>query len=107
MRINLRPFIACGGNIEGLLRAFIRTGREFTGSTETLEDRWERATVLQGRFPREDMRGFMAVNRRKGYPAVHHSSSYREKYHPSYRVALRSICIEEGVLVRGSRYVIH
>lgn len=99
VRINLRPFIACGGSIEGLLRAFIRTGREFTGSIETLENRWEAATTLQERFPGECMREFMEVNRGKGHPAVHHSSSYRENYHPSYRVALRRICLEEGVLV--------
>lgn len=97
VRINLRPFIACGGSIEGLLRAFIRTGREFTGSTETLERRWETASLLQSRFPREEMREFIAISRRGGYPAVHHSSAYREKYHPSYRVALRRICLEEGV----------
>jgi len=98
LRINLRPFLAAAGDTDRLLTAFIRTGREFRGSSYTLFEWWSALVSMQNRFAPEDMKEFMDRQSRNNFPAVHHSSIYRELYMPAYRVASKAICIEEGVI---------
>lgn len=98
LRINLRPFLSLGGDPEALLKAFVRTGAEYRGSRGSLMDSWRMAVQVQELFQRSLLSEYFEDQRRMDFPAVHHSSIYRELYDPAYRVALRSICIEEGVL---------
>ncbi len=91
-RINLRPFLASGGNPEVLLEAFLRTSREYRGSRARLERYGEWITGMAGGHlltpALRDIAGYMDTMRRSGYPAVHHSAIYRESYSPAYRVIL-------------------
>lgn len=100
IRVNLRPFVAAGGNTDRLLTAFIRTGREYRGSNEELIYWWETAVSQQTGFSRDEMTEFIEIQRKEYFPAVHHSKVYSQLYRPSYRVVLRSLCFEEGVQLR-------
>jgi hypothetical protein len=97
VRINLRPFIASGGNTHSLLTAFIRTGREYRGSTEELEYRLISSVSFQNRFTEEEMKAHIELQKSRAWPAIHHSETYSVLYKPAYRVALKELCVEEGI----------
>lgn len=90
-RINLRTYSAVEKlDPELLLSAFIQTGREFTGSKDTLDlyCSWfiymKEKDLLPVKFKNTDT--FFKDMMSSGYPAVHHSEIYRNAYSPSYRV---------------------
>ncbi len=89
-RINLRPYAEEELDPEVLLSAFIRTGREFTGSEDTLElyCSWfihmKNNDLLPVEFRNIDILFRDMIS--SGYPAMHHSAIYRNTYSPSYRV---------------------
>ncbi|NOQ23206.1 MAG: hypothetical protein GQ565_11235 [Candidatus Aegiribacteria sp.] len=89
-RINLRPYLASGYDPENLITAFIRTGKEFTGSTEKLElyCRWLLRIADDGLLTvnLQAIDQYLSEIAKSDYPAVHHSSVYRSAYSPSYRV---------------------
>lgn len=93
VRVNLRPYLARGGEQEALLRAFIRTANEYPGEAGTLERYWSVAEAMcsEGELPfsHSDMETFFAARREQGFPAVHHSEDYGEHYRPAYRVIQR------------------
>jgi hypothetical protein len=90
VRVHLRPFLAQGGDTEMLLSAFLRTAHAFVGSKENFERYWKTALSL-GKFPQQKMDNFIAPLREQEYPAVHHSTTYREEYRPAYRVVLAKL----------------
>ena len=95
VRINLRPYLANGGDPAALFEAFVRTGREYRGAGATLQRYWcyaERmATAGLLAFAPEALQGFFAKMRAAGFPAVHHSPAYTTAYRPAYRVVLREL----------------
>ena len=91
LRVNLRPYVASGGDTVALLNGFIRTGREYSGSTDDLAQVWNTVTGIQSQFSRSEMGLFIAHQEATGFSAVHHSEVYRELYRPAYRV----VCIKE------------
>lgn len=98
LRINLRPFVEGGGDTDRLLTAFIRTGREYRGSNEELVYWWGLLPGLQSKFDKDELSGYIEARRMEYFPAVHHSEEYRKLYKPCYRVALKGICRELGVI---------
>jgi len=103
VRLNLRPYVAAGHDPERLLDAFVATANRVRGSREAMRDRLiEAVAVLRegGRAQLAD--GLEEVSRTAaagGYPAAHHSGTYRAAYRPAYRVVLRTL-LDEGL--RGS-----
>lgn len=94
VRLNLRPYIAAGGDPALLLEAFTRTAQEFHGSVETLR-RYLRYAVkidLGGDLPftLDTMLEFFARMEKLGFPAAHHSEQYETAYRPAYRVIHRA-----------------
>ncbi|MCK4505174.1 MAG: hypothetical protein KAW14_06130 [Candidatus Aegiribacteria sp.] len=89
-RVNLRPYAGEKLDSEVLLSAFIRTGREFRGSEDTLElyCSWfihmKDKDLLAVKFRNIDT--FFKDMMSSGFPAVHHSAIYRNAYSPAYRV---------------------
>ncbi len=89
-RINLRPYAEKKLDTETLLLEFIRTGRKFTGSEDTLElyCSWfihmNDINLLPAKFM--DIDTLFMYMMSSGYPAVHHSAIYRNAYSPAYRV---------------------
>ena len=85
LRVHLRPFISQGGNLQRLLAAFIRTANEYHGDQRLLRSEWDSASRLNI-FPVSAMEDF--IQDLSGYPAVSHSKSYVQHYHPAYRVVI-------------------
>jgi hypothetical protein len=95
VRVNLRPYLAAGGDRAALLRAFVRTAREFRGSTADLRRQLgyvvRMASDGEIRLPAGALRRYFARMRAAGYPAVEHSSAYVAAYRPAYRVVLGAV----------------
>jgi hypothetical protein len=89
-RINTRPYLQAGYNPDRLIEIFVRTGMEFTGSTERLDlyCMWLIRMEEDGLLPvnLRDIDRYLSEMSKSGFPAVHHSSDYRKAYSPSYRV---------------------
>lgn len=94
-RVNLRPFLAAGGDPEVLLSAFLRAVEVHAERSETFDRYWscfvalarERAIAVT----EEDLAAYRRAREAEGLPAVHHSDAYVDAYRPAYR------------LVRGAR----
>jgi len=90
VRVNLRPYLLSGGDIERLFKAFMQTSKEFQGDERNLDRyaTWAMALVevneislSQGEFAE-----FFEQRRRGGHSAVHHSAVYKGAYQPAYRI---------------------
>ena len=95
VRVSLRPYFAVGGDMEGVLQAFLRTAvawrgtRRYCSSISTGRWSWMRGAIWFSRWKRCTL--FLTSWLRAGYPAAHHSAIYREKYQPAYRVVMRDL----------------
>ncbi len=65
-----------------LVRLMVRSAAEVHGTREDLEDK----LPLLGDLPVPGMAEWLAQWKAAGCPAVHHSETYREAYHPHYRL---------------------
>jgi len=99
VRVHLRPFVRVGLDSEVLLAAFLRTGKEFRGSTECIEESFSEATrlVRDGllAFDEADVSRFFARMKAAGFPTVRHSAVFRAEYNPAYRVVARAFLPRE------------
>jgi hypothetical protein len=90
VRVHLRPFVRLTLDPELLLAVFVRTAREFRGSTERIEESFSEAARLAREgllaFGVADVRSLAARMKAAGFPAVRHSAVFRAEYHPAYRV---------------------
>jgi hypothetical protein len=89
-RLNLRPYVAAGGDREALLDAFVTTAAEVHGSADLMAERLDTAVAVLSSLGREETArqlAILAADRiAAGYPAAHHSENYRKAYRPAYRV---------------------
>jgi len=89
-RINVRPYLKAGLAHGRLVEAFVRTGREFRGSIDTLElyGSWLGGMKNDGllKDSLQDIDQYLSDMSRSGFPVIHHSITYNEAYSPSYRV---------------------
>jgi hypothetical protein len=101
VRVHLRPFIDLGLNQGVLVNAFIMTARHFPGSLNSLSEYARIALQLTQEgvlpFAAEQFSGYIADQRAKSYPPVHHSPLYTEKYRPAYRIVARETLPKELV----------
>jgi hypothetical protein len=99
VRVHLRPFASLGLDSEALLAAFLRTGKEFRGSTDRIEESFsEAARLARGgllAFGETDVLSLIARMKSVGFPAVHHSAVFEAAYHPAYRVVARAFLPRE------------
>lgn len=93
LRIHLRPFLRQGGDLQRLLRAFVRTTNEYRGSIERLREFWQAVELLaeEGRMKNsvDEVHAFWTEMEARNFPALHHSPVYQERYRPAYRVVAR------------------
>jgi hypothetical protein len=90
VRVNLRPFVARGGDADFLLDAFVASANLERGSSR----RMEVVLALAASYVQCAGRGELAPELKtvtaelaeNGYPAIHHSQAYIEAYRPAYRV---------------------
>ena len=89
-RIHLRSFVASGGDIGRLADAFVQTANTYAPSVEKLAKFCgclaDLATAGGIPFEREEVVQWFDRVARSGYPAIHHSASFAERYKPAYRV---------------------
>jgi len=95
VRVNLRPFVAAGGNPELLLDAFVVSANTGRGNAQRMQFVLRLASSWLKCASRPDLsqelEDLAAELADKGYPAVHHSEDYREIYRPAYRVVTADI----------------
>ena len=82
-RVHLAPYLAAGGSMEDLVDTFIATSQALLPDYSKLEGYLEDSLPI---FP--DLATLVKLLKPKGYPALHHSSTYRAAYKPAYRVVL-------------------
>ncbi len=89
LRVHLRPYRARGGDPDRLLAACLATAAAPWGAPGALRTAWAAVAGAgrAGRWPGlGEMTAFSAWVEAHDYPAVHHSSQYREAYRPAYRL---------------------
>ena len=71
-------------------RFFVNTAN---GNAGTVQDFAEKLAVLRQccadgtlPYPVDELDAYLSAYKERGYPPVHHSQSYRDAYHPAYRV---------------------
>ena len=100
VRVNLRPFVATGGDPDLLLDAFVDSANRERGTSR----RMEIVLSLAASYVECAGRGELAPELRvlsadlaeAGYPAIHHSEAYVEAYRPAYRVVEEAIAAGHG-----------
>ncbi len=94
VRVHLRTFVAEGRDVGLLLDAFVATANETPRGPGQMQLAISLSvTWLQAIGATElatELEELEKNLRPKGYPAVSHSDTYREAYHPAYRVVDRS-----------------
>lgn len=99
VRVNLRPYVESGGDLDKLLGAFIVTANEYRGTEGQLCSLWSYAEQMakSGELPyeRDAMRAFFEEMQERSFPAAHHSKKYEEAYKPRYRVVSIEYLVDE------------
>lgn len=86
VRVNLRPYIAAGGDPATLVRAFVATANESKGDTAQFAC-VERA--LSDRSGEQAFSGLVSLireRRKTNFDAARHSAAFQASYSPAYRV---------------------
>ena len=90
VRVNLRPFVARGGDLESLLEAFVASVDEVHGSAEEMgralvfAETWLESVGEMDKAEKLDR--LRATLVKQGFPAVDHSQAYSQTYQPAYRI---------------------
>lgn len=99
IRVHLRPCLRDGWDMDQLLDAFVQTAEQYSGDAATLDKYCQSAVDLarDGALPfsPSELEARFAELKQQGYPAVHHSETYREAYRPAYRVVLRELLSDD------------
>jgi len=101
VRVNLRPFIAAGGDPATLVRAFVATANQSRGDTA------EFACVehaLSGRNAAPALSQLISLireRRKTGFDAAHHSAAFEATYSPAYRVIRATLA--DSLFVKSGR----
>ncbi len=99
VRVNLRPYVAEGGNLEILLESFLQTANEYKGTEAQLRHYWLYAEHSAEEdalgLVVKEMRDFFGEMERQGFPAVHHSKVYTMAYRPAYRVVMQAYLVQK------------
>lgn len=89
-RLNLRPYLASGGDLGALVDAFAATAAEVKGVPREMARRLDAGAAALRALGRDRdadaLATLAAAQAAAGYPAVHHTQAYRAAYAPAYRV---------------------
>jgi hypothetical protein len=95
VRVNLRPFKARGGDLRALGDAMLASAPRLRPQPASFDRWWQEivdaAAAGAVPFDAAALRSFGAARKAEGYPAIHHSAEYESRYHPAYRVVLRTL----------------
>lgn len=89
-RVHLRTLMARGLDADLLADAFTETARSWQPATDKLArfcgclgDLADTGGIA---FARADVERYMSARAAEGWPAVHHSDAFRQRWRPAYRV---------------------
>ena len=89
-RLNLAAIDTEQISLERVNEIFVASSRERSGSVEDFVAKLDilREVAREGvfSFSMEELEKYFNEYRERGYPVVSHSATYREAYHPAYRV---------------------
>jgi hypothetical protein len=89
-RVHLRAYLAAGGSLAELHRAFVETANTYPASRDKLAKFCACLGDLAGAggipFPQQEVVAYFDKIARAGYPVVHHSAAFSAAYKPAYRV---------------------
>lgn len=95
VRVNLAALDACGYSVPELGKAFIRSAATHKGNPDSFRKKLSLLTELAQNgmmpFSPESLADYLAGYEHAGYPAVSHSETYRNAYHPAYRVVKKAV----------------
>jgi hypothetical protein len=96
LRLNLRPYKSRHLNSSALIHPFLMTAKLASGTRAELEATWQAFSQLchPGKLAVFDTTGlhqFTQLLEQQGYPALHHSETYRRLYQPAYRLISASL----------------
>lgn len=94
VRLNLRVYARLAHDLSALAPALRQTAARVEGSPELMRERLKKlVTWLRRNRPAlaPATRSLIQEAARAGFPAYHHSARFRRRYHPAYRVVLRSL----------------
>jgi len=95
VRVNLRPFVRTGGDAGKLCDIFIETANSFKPEAGNIRKLWTYAEELVCQnligLSGNDLDTFILDMEKKSFPAAHHSTAYRGKYKPAYRVVFKEM----------------
>jgi hypothetical protein len=97
VRVHLRC-LKCGIDIETLGGLFYRSARREDDGREKLEEKLSvaKGMIQDGMLPFsiDDFDNSVLEWRELGYPAIHHSDTFRKAYNPAYRVIAKELIKE-------------
>ena len=89
-RVHLRTYLENGNDIDHLAAAFVDTANSYPAAPDKLAKfcgcLGDLAAAGGIPFARDNVESFFADLAARGYPAIRHSQTYRDLYHPAYRV---------------------
>ena len=97
VRVHLNCLDANGYPPEALGAAFIRSAAEIRGSLDSFKEKLALLREMAGDgllpFSADALEHYLAGYEKEGFPMVSHSETYRNAYHPAYRV-VKADCLE-------------
>ena len=95
VRVNLRPYLRRGLNLDRLFAAMKESSRTGNGREEEFARVWnafvELVRLESLAFDLEEVEAVDGEAEQKEYPPRHHSEAYRAAYSPSYRVVSKEV----------------
>ena len=92
VRVNLRPFVAAGGDLDELFDALVVSANQVRGDPGVMAERLSAAAAVLRELERPDVAADLdrlaEEQAAVGYPALHHSKAFTCAYRPAYRVVL-------------------
>ena len=101
VRVNLRPFIAAGGDPSQLVRAFVATANQSKGDTAQFACVERALTRGDARQAFSRLASLIHERRKTGFDAAHHSAAFEATYSPAYRVVRATLA--DSLFVRSGR----
>jgi len=96
IRVNLRPYLKAGGDLEDLYQAMMETA-SYVGSSSVFRRYWaqfKELTLEELNFNWMDIEAIDETIRRVGVNPLHHTQIYRDAYHPAYRVVSKTAYVK-------------
>ena len=107
VRLNLRPYVAAGGDIGALVDAFAATANLVHGDPAAMAHRLDEAVAVLRALNRAGdamaLGALAAAQAPKGFQALHHSAAYRAAYAPAYRVVSSTLLAREDAPTSPTR----